>query len=1149
MILRIFKWAGITAVALLLIVCAAVGAALFYLTPERLTPIVNREASRYLDADVDAGRVEISFWSTFPRFALDISDLRVRSRALDNLPDNVRGRLPEWADSLLTLDRLQAGVNIPKLLTGTIHLYDITLTHPAVNIVQATPEVSSIDIFPKTEEKKDTAATRIPDITISTFRIEGGMPVRYLSLPDTLDVSANMAMTLSGTAAPTYNLDISGKTSVKSRRITISRVGLGLGGDLRWSPKHPTALGVDDLVLSIDNVSTTISGDVDFGGPLRVNALTMAVPRVPLADVISLIPRDMRGELDKLDPKFDFALDASLTAPYTLGEDTIPSFTVTLRIPDGSAVYDTMRLEKIQVDATADVDGHDIDRSVLTLDNLRVHGIGLGFVLSGTVTTPLSDPHIKGVFKGGISFGHLSRRVLAMIPGTVKGRFTADASFELRRSWLDKDNFHRIKVLGSASLDNLDVNIPAFPIEAFARHIDLRFGSSQSFVRTDATVDSLLTASLKVDTIHADLQGIELRGADLAVGVGCRNVASTADTTVVNPIGARLSVGRFFFRSPADSLMVSARKAQARISVTRYKGYARLPQLRADVEAGRAFYAGASARAMLSNARAGVNIHPRMSTSNIRRLQRLDSLRRANPGLSRDSLEALYASTRTRRSASATDSSNVAQTDLAVDGSIRRFLRRWDARGRLSAARISAFSPLFPLRTRITDLDMRFSTDSVEFRETHVRVGGSDFRLDGTISDINQALTSRRAKVPVKIRLDLTSDTINVNQIASAVFQGSAYAQSHEGGAVTLTEATDADFTDTALDRAERDAASDSMAILVIPANIDASLDIHASNIIYSDLVFKNFRGVLNCLDGALNLDRLSASTDVGSIALNALYAPRPDAQSANFAFGLQIKEFRIREFLDLIPAVDSLMPLLNGISGVVDAGLAATTDVDRSMNIEIPSLKAAVRISGKQLKVIDDKTFRTVGKWLLFKDKERNIIDSMAVEAVIDNSQVRLFPFIFSMDRYRLGVSGHNDLALNLNYHVAVLKSPIPFKFGINITGNPDKMKIRLGRAKFNENSVAETMQIADTTRVNLVRQIADIFRRGVRREEIKKLDFSNVSANILRDDAADLPSDTISRADSLVFIREGLIAAPDTVKSAPAPTNKKQGRKKNRK
>ena len=87
----------------------------------------------------------------------------------------------------------------------------------------------------------------------------------------------------------------------------------------------------------------------------------------------------------------------------------------------------------------------------------------------------------------------------------------------------------------------------------------------------------------------------------------------------------------------------------------------------------------------------------------------------------------------------------------------------------------------------------------------------------------------------------------------------------------------------------------------------------------------------------------------------------------------------------------------------------------------------------------------------------------------------------------------GSNDMAMNLNYHVAVLKSPLPFKFGINIKGDVDNMKIRLGRAKFNEKNLPRTVAGLLTlfSRINLVREIGNIFRRWWA-AGINSLDFS---------------------------------------------------------
>ena len=75
----IVKWVLISVVALLLLVGILLTVAVNYLKPDRLTPIVEKTASEYLDADVSIDRVELSFWPTFPRFEVDVRNLSVVS--------------------------------------------------------------------------------------------------------------------------------------------------------------------------------------------------------------------------------------------------------------------------------------------------------------------------------------------------------------------------------------------------------------------------------------------------------------------------------------------------------------------------------------------------------------------------------------------------------------------------------------------------------------------------------------------------------------------------------------------------------------------------------------------------------------------------------------------------------------------------------------------------------------------------------------------------------------------------------------------------------------------------------------------------------------------------------------------------------------
>ncbi len=1142
--IRILKWTGVALLTVMLLILAAITVAVSYLKPERLTPIVRTQAEKYLDADISLGRVEISFYSTFPRFELSVRDLGVRTRAFDTLPAAVRDSLPAYADSLLDLRGLDAALNIPKLFTGTIELYDVILDRPRVNIVQATPEVSGLDIFPPSdEEKEDSSPAIIPDITFDSFRVDSALTARYVSLPDSISITADMkAIAFDGKGAPRYSLELGGQTSVSMPPFDIPLTDIGLDGKIGWSPRHPEALALEEMNISVGKVRAGFASDISLAEPLTVNCFSLSLPSTPVSEIIALIPPALRGELGRVDARLDVALDVSSTAPFVPGTDSIPSVRMRLDIPEGSVRYDRLTLDRLALRAECDIDGKDLDRSVLRLERLTARGLGTGFSLEGSVSHPMSDPEAEGIFKGGLKFEILPKALLERLPVRLGGLLKADCTFALRRSWLDVRNFHRIRIKGSATLTDFTATVPEMEAEAYSRLAELRFGTSSSFVRAGQSVDSLLTVSLKLDTLSVDMPGLELRGAEWTAGIGCRNSGSLADTTQINPIGGRVSARLVSLRSEVDSARLRLRKATAGISLTRFRGESRRPRLTLDIAADRAFYADRLNRAMLSGTRSWLTVHPSTSEYNTRRLARLDSLRRLHPDLDRDSLMALASVGRgPRRDTLGARSDTLGHNDdLTVDRSLRRILRRWEARGKLKAERMTGFTPVFPLRSRVRDLDMSFSTDSVVISDTRVRVGHSDFTINGTVSNISRALTSagRRRAQPLRVAFDLHSDTINVNEIAGAAFAGAAFAESDEAGLAVVTTPDDETMDESSIGPSAQ-TVTDSLAILVIPSNIEATVNVDARNIVYSDLVFRNFRGVLSAFDGALNLSELSARTDVGAIDLNALYTA-PTRNDATFAFGLRIKDFHIAEFLDLIPAIDSLMPLLGGIGGVINADLAATTGLDRGMNLDIPSLKAAMRISGDSLVVIDDDTFRTIGKWLMFKNKNRNMIDSMTVEMIIDNSQLRMFPFMFNLDRYRLGVTGSNDLAMNYDYHVAVLKSPLPFKFGINISGNPDDMKIRLGKARFNEKSMARTVSIADTTRVNLVNEIRNVFRRGVRKAAMKSLDFDRTEGAIIG--AQDATGDTISHADSLYFINQGVLPPPPAAADSVPPAKKKR-------
>ena len=85
-------------------------------------------------------------------------------------------------------------------------------------------------------------------------------------------------------------------------------------------------------------------------------------------------------------------------------------------------------------------------------------------------------------------------------------------------------------------------------------------------------------------------------------------------------------------------------------------------------------------------------------------------------------------------------------------------------------------------------------------------------------------------------------------------------------------------------------------------------------------------------------------------------------------------------------------------------------------------------------------------------------------------------------MDRYRLALCGMQGFDKQLNYHVSILKTPLPIRFGINMYGNLDKWRFSLGRAKYRDGKVPVFTEQIDTMQINIVKSIRQIYRKGVR-------------------------------------------------------------------
>ncbi len=1095
--LRIIKWLGIGIAAIAVLVIAVISIAVWYLTPQKLTPMVNRAASEYLLADVDAKRVELTFWHTFPRLEVTVDSLAIVSRSLREIPDSIRVTLPADADTLLTVNRFSGGINVGELTLGNIALYDVIIDRPRLNLVVASDSIDNFSIIPPSDTTSTGGSTVIPPLSINRFAITGNFPTRFCAPSDSIDFTLMIRDSqMLGHEAPLYRLSISGDAGGNIHPVLLSTLPFGLDGKVKWSQANPSEIGLENMKVTLGKLQAGFNAGFNFENDPLIHTLTVDIDRMRLADLLEIIPDNYKKGFEGLDTDLSMKLGLRLDKHYRPLTDSIPSVSIDVKADAERLRMGQLYLTRLSLDGSAVIAGDSLDASTIDIRRLKASGRSVDVDLSTTVARPLSNPRLKGRFEGNVNLGSLPASLMDKLPARMTGMLRGETDFNFAVADLTPKRFHRVILNGMLALTDFNLSTPDSTVTAYTARTVFRLGSSSRIKYQGVKIDSLLTASLTVDTARISGYGAMAAGRDMKIGFATRNVASTLDTSSVTPLGVTISAALLTATDDSTSTRMLLRDTAVKGAIQRFQSNDKAPLIKALVNARTALYADRYNRALLADGHADLTLHPR-----VRR-----------------------AANRPRRSTAArADSSaavSVSANRLHVNDTTASLLRRWTASGNMKARTVRIFTPAFPLRTRVDSMNLDFNTDSVILHPTDLTAGKSSLRIYGTIRNIRGALTGRRR--PLDINLNASSRHLDVNELTDAALRGAAFITKVEDGTAGRVALTD---DAASLQKSiESQTAEDDRGAFVIPGNITANVRLLADEVVYSDVILNRLTGNLSVYDGALRLDRLAARSPIGNVNFSALLSA-PDASDLSFAAGMNVRRMDLNHVMRMIPNLDSIMPMLKDLEGIVNADMALTTSLDSAMNLRLNTLEMALKLSGDSLVLLDSETFATLSKWLMFKNKKRNMIDHMDVEMTVKDSRLNLYPFIFDMDRYKFGVRGGNDMGLNLDYHVSVLKSPLPFKFGINIKGTPDDMKIRVGKARINEKTVASSTSISDTVRVNLVKEIGNMFRRGARRGRAQLRLTNPVSA---AGPAHPESSDTISHADSVMLIKEGVLSRP---------------------
>lgn len=355
----------------------------------------------------------------------------------------------------------------------------------------------------------------------------------------------------------------------------------------------------------------------------------------------------------------------------------------------------------------------------------------------------------------------------------------------------------------------------------------------------------------------------------------------------------------------------------------------------------------------------------------------------------------------------------------------------------------------------IPDLNVDFNPQKCVLKKANIGYGESKASVTGTITGIADYLQDKGL---LKGNLELVANYLNLNELMAFVDGLNA--------------------PDSLTEQAEELAAKQEKTPFIVPFGVDVNMKTTIQKALYEASEFNNIAGRVYVKDGVLVLEEMGLTNDAARMQLTAMYRT-PRMNHLFLGFDFHLLDIKIDKLIAMIPEVDTILPMLKSFSGNAEFHFAAETYLKSNYDIKFSTLRGAAAINGHDLVVLDNETYKNIAKKLMFSKKTPNKIDSLSTEITIFRNEVDVYPFLLSIDKYSAIISGRHNLDMTYDYNISLLK---PVRIGLDIIGLEDKLKFKVGKAKYATLFQPEKRKVVETNVLELKTLINKTLQANVR-------------------------------------------------------------------
>jgi len=998
---KVYKRIAVTFALVLFFVVLVIGIAVWLVfTPAKLTTIVHTQAAKYITCESEIGEVELTFFSTFPRFGLKVN----RFALINHIPDAPSDTLAR-ADQFVGIVDLAAWWKRNELV-----LTELQISNGTVNAFVDSLGRTNFDIV-RTDTISAPADSADSDLPFRFINIENveleNINLSYIDQSlklqaDVCDLTAQFSgKIISGTVSTQINvskgllsLSYEGESYLRKATVSLKTIAqISLSKQL---------IEFDKSEVSVNNMSLAFSGAVqnDTIHNRIIADINYQSKLLPLPEVLALIPSSYQSYLKGVVADGLVSSDGKIKGAYS--DSLMPLIDMHIVLKDGTLKYEgfPVPLSNMDGDLVFYSDMKNDDLSYLRIDRFSAKTPQSSFHTSGMVTHLFSDIQCDLNSNANLILTEFAPMILAELKMILKGRVSGQLKSFFSMSQVEKMQLEKMKLSGSVELSDFDVVYDSLALKTDYSKVDFALPNPNRSSKNTSFV------SAKINTKRLEAGKLNEYNAWLKNAVISLEASNVMDTTRIPDVACTFSLDSI--AASMDTIQFAAQKPAGQFEMMPRKGKITEPEVNVTFDSGRLIASAGAGKGQMNNAKLKAywlsdNVKPKMkiqySGENLEMAMGADSAR-----MNKIELNA----------------------DIVNDQSQKDVFLQWKAKGFVNVDKgvISMSSLKYPLE--IPSIQMDFNPEVFNIKESKLKIDNSDFSLSGTLSNV---LSYFRKDSLLRGNFNFVSDKTDVLQLMQLT--------SGLGVEDSVKSAATSDNT--------------SGGPYMVPKGLDMLLNVNIGTANFGQDAARDITGKLRVKDGLMVLDDFAFTSPAAKMRLTAMYrTPRKNHLFMGIDF--HMLDMEIEELLKIIPDVDSIMPMLRSFSGKGEYHMAVETYLDSLYNPKKSTIRGAASVKGQDLVLMDGETFSEIAKTLKFNKKTYNKVDSLSAEFTVFKQEIDVYPFLIVMDKYKGMVAGRHNLDMSFDYHISVVDSPLPLKFGIDIRGTLDDLKYSLAKCRYAE-------------------------------------------------------------------------------------------------